>query len=203
MRNLKILTGFCCLWIILGANLVFLSTAKNISQKSGKVEEEKLSPSPVILNFEDFLGKVEGYGSKLKTQGPLTIENVRFIPPAQTPTVFNFAGGFSNHPDYGLNQSFETDYIGIFAYYEGIKIIFPSLVKKVEFDTIYCACATQPSFSVIAGDKELTTFTTPGKPLATKRVSVTFSKEVKKVTIKFIHGSNGLLTIDNLSYLPK
>jgi hypothetical protein len=203
MRNLKTLTGFCCLWMILGANLVLLSASENVLHQPGKVEEEKSSPSPVILNFEDFLGKVEGYGSKLKTQGPLTIENVRFVPPARTPTVFNFAGGFSNHPDHGLNESFETDYIGIFANYEGITIIFPSLVTKVEFDTIYCACETQPTFSVIAGNKELTRFTTPGKPLAAKKVSVIFSKEVKTVTIKFIDGSNGLLKIDNLSYLPK
>lgn len=205
MRYLKLLISVCCLLVILGANSVLLSASENVLQKPGKIEGEKSSPSPVTLNFEDFLGKVEGYGSKLKTQGPLTIAKVRFVPPARTPTLFNFAGGYNNHPDYGLNESFETDYIGIFAYYEGITIIFPSLVTKVEFDTIYCACQTQPSFTVIAENKELTRFTTPDKQLATKRVHVTFSKGkgIREITIKFIGGTSGLLRMDNLSYFPK
>jgi len=181
-------------------HIMFSSGSLSLLTIDNLVLGEEIDENVTSLDFEDFLGSVEGYGQSKQSISPVTISGVTFTSSTQTPEVWNFADGYSNHPDYGLNESFETDYLGLFAYYDGVEISFPLEVSNVEFEVIYCACTTQPTFELIVDGATAKQFTTPSQPLETAHITLSLPSANSKITIKYLSGSSGLLKIDNLSW---
>ncbi len=158
------------------------------------------SPSSPIrplyeLAFENFLGPMDAeIGLRWNPFGIVTTEDVQILAPTQTPELF------SKNASSPSGDSFPTDWLGIWGYYAGTTFRFPTPIKKLSFDIIYCSCATQPSFDVRVGSATLLTFRTPATPGQTANISVDLPSPSTDVTIRYVEGSgsSGMLDLDNL-----
>lgn len=149
------------------------------------------------IAFEDVFERVQGYGSVAQRPLPQTIKDVLFFRKDHEPLI-NYSGGYSNG-DLGANDSFPTDYAGLWAFGDGVRIRFPDAISELSFKTRGCACESQGVFEVIVNGTVVQEFGVTGRSEELK-VTVLFETPIQDVILRSKSGSSSIVLIDDLEW---